>query len=142
MEMDDRSTTTPAPPPDDPWLDERLERLGKEDVQPGAAALALMLAATVVWMGLGIWLSWKIRWPQSYGYRCSGNGCLFVDAWHSTALLHHPNLYALALFAWYWAMILVVGVLVVRAAVRRSGRQLLLLIALIVIGVAARLSAN
>lgn len=56
------------------------------------------------WAALGIWLKTETGWPERYGFHCHGRGCLFVDMWHSPALLSHLDVYQIGLFLWIWSI--------------------------------------
>jgi hypothetical protein len=48
------------------------------------------------------WLAAKINWPEAYGFRCSGRGCLWIELGHSAALLRGASFYEVLLFLWLW----------------------------------------
>ena len=64
----------------------------------------------LLWVGAQFWVSYKIGWPDSYGFECRGKGCLFVHMAHSAKLLRGGSAYELTLFALLWSWVaLIVG---------------------------------
>jgi len=72
-----------------------------------------LMVAIFAYAAIDLWLDDEVGWPDNFGFHCLGRGCLFVEAWHSPALLHHPTPYELALFVWIWLLpILFLGVVI------------------------------
>jgi hypothetical protein len=64
----------------------------------------VILLGVFAWVGVGVWLQIRIGWPDRYGFHCHGRGCLFVDLWHSPALLRGHSIGECAVFLWLWSM--------------------------------------
>ncbi len=63
-----------------------------------------IMGVIAAWIGIGIWLQEAVGWPEAYGFRCHGKGCLFTDIFHSPALLHHGGLLEWLLFAHFMTL--------------------------------------
>ena len=72
-----------------------------------------LLAFLLGWAAAHFWLADKIGWPEAYGFQCRGRGCMWVEIWHSPALLKGGDAYELGMFALiWWLPALVVGCLI------------------------------
>lgn len=64
----------------------------------------IVATAILAWVGAGWWLERKLDFPDSFGFSCSGSGCLTIEVWRSSVLLQHsPSGYDIALFVWLWS---------------------------------------
>src|SRR6478735_2542360 len=87
-----------------------------------------LTAILIGFASIGFWLASKTGWPEAYGFRCHGRGCLPIELYHSPALLQHGGLYALLLFAWMWLLPFAfgsaVGVIVLRRWLKRRRNRI------------------
>ncbi|WP_411341853.1 hypothetical protein V6U71_08635 [Sphingopyxis sp. J-6] len=91
----------------------RLLRHLKGELRPhyeayGAARIWSIMVGTIIFILLlvagQIGFANKIGWPEAYGFDCHGRGCLLQDLYHSPSLLSGGSFYELALFAFLWAV--------------------------------------
>ena len=68
----------------------------------GWKATLALLTATVAYVLIGVGLSLQLGWPEQYGLRCSGRGCLGLYLHYSPELLRHGTILDYLLFAWLW----------------------------------------
>lgn len=86
------------------------------------ATLAVILTAA----GIYAWLSEKIGWPDAYGFRCTGRGCLLSNLTHSPRLLEQAGAYELGLFAFIWFLPTFIFGCLVYAYLKRRRRNRIL----------------
>jgi hypothetical protein len=117
----------------DPWVRDRVAEMKQRDAQEVPTWFLPVLAAALVWVGIGIWLMHKLHWPTAYGFSeyCGVRGCIFLDIIRSPALLRNPTGTSLALFAWYMSAVAILLAIVVHAASTKPRGQYLMLLALI-----------
>ena len=73
----------------------------------GGPALWLLVAVILLWLGGGVFLREKIGWPEHYGFRCHGRGCMIEDMGHSLALLRHGGFFPDLLFIDIWSIVVI-----------------------------------
>lgn len=95
--------------------------------QMGAARFVLFFgllsSATVAYVMFGMWASDRIGWPEAYGFRCQGRGCVFIQMAQSYKLLQSPTLDELIVFAWLWAIIGPAIIAAVIIVIRRKWKR-------------------
>lgn len=93
----------------------------------GSLRFWLLATGTVLlillWAAASMWLSNKIGWPEAYGFKCHGRGCILQDLVHSPLLLQGGSRYEFGLFALLWLLPLSLASALIYAFIRRRDRQ-------------------
>ncbi|MCA1653238.1 MAG: hypothetical protein ABR588_03975 [Sphingomicrobium sp.] len=104
-----------------PQMRDSYRQLADSERKLGPVKFTALMAGTLAFIGVFVWLPVRLDYPDSYGHPCHGRGCLFHDIYCSPVLLHAHRWDEISLFVLLWilpATLVAVGFIVLARKLR------------------------